>query len=57
MLETEIVLIFDHALASEVIDKGKDSEDDGELGDADAGATKSVDDGPGITKPSDFGEN
>ena len=57
MLETEIGLIFDKGATGVVIDKGKNRQDDGKLMNTDAGATKSVDDGPGITKPSDFGEN
>ena len=54
MLETKVGLIFDHSPASIVVDEGKNSKDDGELGNANASGAKSINDGPGITKPSNF---
>ena len=57
MFEPEIVLIFDHGLASIVINERKDGKNNGKLRDSYAGTTKSVDDGPGMTKPGDFREN
>ena len=57
MFEAEVVLIFNHALTSIVVDKSEDGEDNRKLRNTYPRATKSVDDGPRVAKPSDFGKN
>lgn len=57
MLETKVVAVFDHALAGGIVDEDEDGQDDGELWDADAGVTESVDDIPRMAEPGDFGKD
>ena len=54
MLETKIGLIFNHGSASIVINESKDGENDGELWDTNASGTKSINDRPGVAKPSNL---
>ena len=57
MFEAEVVLVFRHALAGVVIDEREDTQDDSDLGDADAGVAESVNDVPGVAEPGNLGKD
>ena len=57
IFEFEIFAVLDDGLAGAVVNKSENSKDNGQLRDADAGVAKGVNDGPGMAKPGDFGED
>ena len=57
MLEAEIGLVLNHSLTSIVVDEGENSKNDSELRDANASVSESIDDGPRITEPGNFGKD